>query len=55
MIKKSWHLPLESIKPQYFAKFKESKEFMSRISYLPFSALLKRHRALPTINIKSKG
>ena len=43
MSRKSWFSLLESIKTQYLAVFKESKELMVSVSYLPFSALLTRH------------
>ena len=55
MIKKSWLLLLESIKTQYLDIFQESKEFMSSVSYLRFSALLTRHLLLSAIKSKPGG
>ena len=52
MLRKGWLLLLESIKIQYLDKFKEYKEFMSSVSYLPFSLLLTHHLLLTSIKSK---
>ena len=55
MLRKSSLLFLRSIKIQYLAIFKESKEFMSDVLYLRFSMLLARHLFLAIIKSKPRG
>ena len=55
MLRKRWFSQLESIKTQYLAILKESKEFMFSVLYLPSSALLTRYLFLSAIKSKRGG
>ena len=55
MLRESWFLLSESIKTQYLAIYKESKELLSDVSYLQFSALLTRHLLLSVEKSKPRG